>query len=88
MVVCRRGGASAAFDRLNKYFMITNMPVVSSKYWNSVHGRTPGEARQDGEGLQTMRVLGRNMARVLKSGLLATENIPEAEPRIMTSFIR
>ena len=88
VVVCRRGGASAAFDRLNKYFMITNMPVVSSKYWNSVHGRTPGEASQDGEGLQTMRVLGRNMARVLKSGLLATENIPEAEPRIMTSFIR
>lgn len=88
VVVCRRGGASAAFDRLNKYFMITNMPVVSSKYWNSVHGRTPGEASQDGEGLQTMRVLGRNMARVLKAGLLATENIPEAEPRIMTSFIR
>ena len=88
VVSCRRGGASAAFDRLNKYFMITNMPVVSSKYWNSVHGRTPGEASQDGEGLQTMRVLGRNMARVLKSGLLATENIPEAEPRIMTSFIR
>ena len=59
VVVCRRGGASAAFDRLNKYFTISNMPVVSSQYWNSVHGRQPGEAAQDLEGLQIMRVLGR-----------------------------
>lgn len=88
VVVCRRGGASAAFDRLNKYFTITNMPVVSSQYWNSVHGRQPGEARQDEEGLQIMRVLGRNMARVLKNGLLASENRPEPEPRIVTSYIR
>lgn len=88
VVVCRRGGASAAFDRLNKYFTITNMPVVSSQYWNSVHGRQPGEARQDEEGLQIMRVLGRNMARVLKTGLLASENRPEPEPRIVTSYIR
>ena len=55
VAVCRRGGASATFDRLNKYFTINNMPVVSSQYWNSVHGRTPGEASQDIEGLQTMR---------------------------------
>lgn len=88
VVVCRRGGASAAFDRLNKYFTITNMPVVSSQYWNSVHGRQPGEASEDGEGLQIMRVLGRNMARVLKVGLVASERRPEPEPRIVTSFIR
>ena len=61
VVVCRRGGASAAFDQLNKYFTISNMPVVSSQYWNSVHGRAPGEAARDGEGLQTVRVLARNI---------------------------
>lgn len=88
VVVCRRGGASAAFDRLNKYFTISNMPVVSSQYWNSVHGRQPGEASQDEEGLQIMRVLGRNMARMLKAGLLASELRPEPEPRIVTSYIR
>ena len=60
VAVCRRGGASATFDRLNKYFTIMNMPVVPSQYWNSVHGRLPGEAREDAEGLQTMRVLARN----------------------------
>ena len=63
VVICRRGGASAAFDELNKYFTISNMPVVSSQYWNSVHGRTPGEAAQDAEGLQTVRVLARNTHR-------------------------
>ena len=88
VTVCRRGGASTTFDRLNKYFTITNMPVVSSQYWNSVHGRLPGEASQDAEGLQTMRVLGRNMARMLKAGLLATEGRPEPEERAWTSFIR
>lgn len=88
VAVCRRGGASATFDRLNKYFTILNMPVVSSQYWNSVHGRTPGEAAQDLEGLQVMRVLGRNMARMLKAGLLASEGRPEPEPRIVTSYIR
>ena len=88
VAVCRRGGASATFDRLNKYFTISNMPVVSSQYWNSVHGRTPGEAAQDLEGLQVMRVLGRNMARMLKAGLLASEFRPEPEKRIVTSFIR
>lgn len=88
VAVCRRGGASAAFDRLNKYFTISNMPVVSSQYWNSVHGRLPGEAAQDAEGLQTMRVLGRNMARLLKAGPLASEARPEKEERVWTHFIR
>ncbi len=85
VAVCRRGGASAVFDRLNKYFTINNMPVVSSQYWNSVHGRLPGEAAQDAEGLQTMRTLGRNMAWMLQN--LHPESAPEAEPKIMTNFI-
>ena len=66
VVSCRRGGASAAFDQLNKYFTINSMPVVSSQYWNQVHGNTPEEVRQDAEGLQTMRTLGNNMAWLLK----------------------
>ena len=66
VVSCRRGGASAAFDRLNKYFTISCMPIVSSQYWNSVHGNTPEEVRQDKEGLQIMRTLGDNMAWLLK----------------------
>ena len=73
VAVCRRGGASATFDRLNKYFTILNMPVVSSQYWNSVHGMRPGEATEDAEGLQTMRMLGRNMAWLLK-GVKRDEN--------------
>lgn len=86
VAVCRRGGASAAFDRLNKYFTIANMPVVPSQYWNMVHGRLPGEASQDAEGLQTMRTLGRNMAWMLKS--LSRETAPEREPAVQTNFIR
>ena len=82
------GSLCALLDRLNKYFTISNMPVVSSQYWNSVHGRLPGEAAQDAEGLQTMRVLARNMARVLRAGLLAGEGRPEPEERVETSFIR
>ena len=74
VAVCRRGGASATFDRLNKYFTILNMPVVSSQYWNSVHGMRPGEATEDAEGLQTMRMLGRNMAWLLKGCLLYTSD--------------
>lgn len=88
VAVCRRGGASATFDRLNKYFTILNMPVVSSQYWNSVHGRLPGEAEQDGEGLQTMRILGNNMAWLLKNIKEGKHVIPDSEPRIMTNFIR
>ncbi len=88
VAVCRRGGASAVFDRLNKYFTINHMPVVSSQYWNSVHGRTPGEASQDAEGLQTMRVLARNMAWLLESIRDGKAGIPEEEPKVSTSFIR
>lgn len=88
VAVCRRGGASAVFDRLNKYFTINNMPVVSSNYWNSVHGRTQGEASQDLEGLQTMRILGRNMAWMLKNIEARKVVVPEGEKKVMTSFIR
>ena len=86
VAVCRRGGASATFDRLNKYFTILDMPVVSSQYWNSVHGMRPGEATEDAEGLQTMRMLGRNMAWLLKG--VKREERPEPELRVMTNFIR
>lgn len=88
VAVCRRGGASSVFDRLNKYFTINNMPVVSSQYWNSVHGCLPGEVVQDVEGLQTMRVLGRNMAWLLENIGQGGQPIPEKEERMMTNFIR
>ena len=90
-VVCaRRGGCSATFDELNKYFTISGMPVASSQYWNSIHGRTPGEAEQDGEGKQTMRALARNMTFLMKSIALGKEQfgLPEKEERIATHFIR
>ena len=89
-VVCRRGGASAAFDRLNKYFTISGMPVASSCYWNSVHGLAPGEAARDGEGLRTMRTLARNMAFLMKSIALGRERygLPEKEQGEATNFIR
>ena len=83
----RRAGTTATLDTLNKYFTIMNMPVVPSQYWNSVHGRLPGEAREDAEGLQTMRVLARNMARLLKAGV-GPALAPEAEERQWTHFIR
>ncbi len=86
VAVCRRGGASACLDRLNKYFAITNMPVVPSQYWNMVYGRAVGEASQDAEGLQTMRTLGRNMAWMLKN--LHSSIKPEHEAGVMTNFIR
>ena len=91
VVSCRRGGASAAFDALNKYFTISNMPVVSSNYWNQVHGSNPAEVKQDEEGMQTMRQLGRNMAWLLKcieAGKAAGIPMPETEERIWTNFIR
>ena len=88
VAICRRGGASATFDRLNKYFTITNMPVVSSQYWNSVHGRRPGEAVQDLEGLQIMRTFGRNMAWLLKNIHQNGLQVPEPEQTIRTDFIR
>lgn len=89
VVNCRRGGASATFDRLNKYFTINQMPVVSSQYWNSTHGFTPDEVRQDLEGLQTMRTLANNMAWLLKcidhaKGVIP---LPEVEPLTPTNFI-
>ena len=91
VVSCRRGGASAAFDALIKYFTISNMPVVSSNYWNQVHGSNPAEVKQDEEGMQTMRQLGRNMAWLLKcmeAGKAAGVALPETEERIWTNFIR
>ena len=91
VVSCRRGGASAAFDRLNKYFTIRNMPIVSSQYWNQVHGNTPEEVKKDLEGLQTMRTLGANMAWLLKcieAGKKSGVPLPEREEVIFTNFIR
>ena len=90
-VVCaRRGGCSATFDELDKYFTISGMPLASSQYWNSIHGRLPGEAEQDAEGKQTMRALARNMAFLMKSIALGKEayGLPEKEPRVATHFIR
>lgn len=90
VVAARRGGLSATFDELNKFFTISGMPVASSQYWNSVHGREIGEAEQDKEGLQTMRVLARNMVFLMKSIALGKEayGLPEKEERIATHFIR
>ncbi|NBK22951.1 MAG: flavodoxin family protein [Spirochaetia bacterium] len=91
VVSCRRGGASATFDQLNKYLTISQMPLVSSTYWNSVHGNTPEEVRQDLEGLQVMRNLGSNLAWLLKSieaGKANGVGLPEREDSIATNFIR
>ena len=91
IVSCRRGGASAAFDQLNKYFTISNMPVVSSQYWNMVHGNTPEEVVQDVEGMQTMRTLAKNMAWLLKcieAGDKAGVERPQREAKINTNYIR
>ena len=85
VVSCRRGGASASFDRLNKYFTINQMPVVSSQYWNSVHGFTPDDVRKDAEGLQTMRTLARNLARMLRMEA-ATPQRQDEEEHLWTSF--
>lgn len=91
IVSCRRGGSTAAFEQLNKYFTISNMPIVSSQYWNMVHGNTPEEVRQDLEGMQTMRILGKNMAWLLNcihAGKEAGVKLPEKETRAITNFIR
>jgi len=90
VVSCRRGGATASFDRLNKYFTITNMQIVGSQYWNMVHGFTPEDVRKDAEGLQTMRTLAQNMAWLLKCIELGKKhgiNKPEYEPIKFTNFI-
>lgn len=90
VAVARRGGCSATFDQLNKYFTISGMPVVSSQYWNCVHGQKPGEAAQDEEGLQIMRTLARNMVFLMKSIALgkAQYGLPEREEFKQTNFIR
>lgn len=89
VVVARRGGCSATFDELNKYFTISGMPVASSQYWNSVHGCLKGEAKEDIEGLQTMRTLARNMSFLIKSIVLGKEKfgLPKSEPKQFTNFI-
>lgn len=90
-VVCaRRGGCSATFDELNKYFTISGMPIASSQYWNSIHGRSPGEAQADEEGKQTMRTLARNMTFLMKSIALGKEQfgLPEQEEHVWTHFVR
>ena len=89
VAVCRRGGATSALDRLNKYFTISNMPVVPSQYWNIAYGWKPGDVMQDAEGMQTMRTMGRNMAWMLKNLGDGREPAPSAEsPRQMTNFVR
>lgn len=91
VVSCRRGGASATFESLNQFFTICNMPVVSSQYWNSVHGFTPDDVRKDAEGLQTMRTLGENMAwmlRCIENGKKNGISKPTYEPRLRTHFIQ
>ena len=91
VVSCRRGGATAAFDEINKYFTISQMPIVSSQYWNQIHGNNAEEAKQDLEGMQTMRVLGNNMAYLLKcidAGAKKGVEKPEIEPKVKTNFIR
>jgi multimeric flavodoxin WrbA len=91
VVSARRGGTTASFDVLNKYFTISQMPVVSSQYWNMVHGNTPAEVQQDAEGLQTMRTLARNMAWLLEciqAGREKGVQMPRREERVGTNFIR
>jgi len=90
IAVARRGGTTATFDQLNKYFTITGMPIASSQYWNNVHGRAEGEAKEDAEGLQTMRTLGENMAFLIKAihNYKETNGLPKKEEKIATNFIR
>lgn len=91
VVSCRRGGATAAFDEINKYFTISQMPIVSSQYWNQIHGNNAEEAKQDLEGMQTMRILGNNMAYLLKcldAGAKSGVEKPEIETKVKTNFIR
>ena len=90
VVAARRGGLSASFDELNKFFAISGMPIATSQYWNSVHGRLPGEAAQDAEGMQTMRTLARNMTFLMRGVALARDayGLPEKEPPQRTNFIR
>ena len=91
VVSCRRGGATAAFDEINKYFLMSNMIVIGSSYWNMVHGSTSKQVEEDEEGLQTMRNIGNNMSWILKSieaGRRERIELPEREKSIKTNFIR
>ncbi|MEG1426779.1 MAG: flavodoxin family protein [Oscillospiraceae bacterium] len=88
IVSCRRGGASATFDQLNKYFTICQMPVVSSCYWNQIHGYTPEDVYADGEGVRTLQVLANNMAYLLKCKAESNVPLPEEPPMCMTNFVR
>lgn len=90
VAVARRGGLTATYDQLNKYFGITGMPIATSQYWNGVHGQKPGEAAQDEEGLQTLRYLAQNMVFLMKSIALGKEQygVPQREPWIMTNLVR
>ena len=91
VVSARRAGTTAAFEQINKYFTISEMSVISSCYWNMVHGSKPDDVKQDEEGLHTMRLLAKNMAFFLKCKKIALENgltLPEKEPRVFTNFIR
>lgn len=90
VAIARRGGCSSTFDEMNKYFTISGMPVASSQYWNSVHGRAPGDAKNDEEGLQTMRTLAKNMSFLMKSIALGKEKygLPKKEAWSPTNFIR
>ena len=90
VAVARRGGCSATYDELNKFFGIAGMPIAASQYWNSVHGRLPGEAAMDEEGLQTMRTLARNMTFLMRSIALGKEKygLPEKETPVRTNFVK
>jgi multimeric flavodoxin WrbA len=88
VVVCRRGGATATFDRLNKYYAMMNMPIASSQYWNLAYGQTPGQVAQDEEGMQTMRTLARNMAWMMSKLQSNGGDTPTREPIVRTNFIR
>ena len=90
VVAARRGGLSSTFDELNKFFTISGMPIASSQYWNSIHGSAPGQAAEDAEGLQVMRVLARNMSFLMKSIALGKEKygLPEKEKHVFTNFVR
>lgn len=90
VAAARRGGLTATYDELNKFFAISGMPIASGQYWNGIHGRTPGEAKEDGEGLQMMRTLARNMSFLIKSIALGKKEygLPEKEESVRTNFIR
>lgn len=90
VAAARRGGLTATYDELNKFFAISGMPIASGQYWNGIHGQTPGEANEDIEGLQMMRTLARNMSFLMKSIELGREKfgLPENEPKSFTNFVR